>query len=64
MNTIRSFWCQACVQTDVLSENHKTKSAGVITLLLQTIEASQKHEIIVRLTDTQKEQVEKDDTEI
>jgi len=32
MNTL-SFWCQGCVQTDVLSGNHKTKSADLFRLL-------------------------------
>ena len=42
VNTIRSFWCQGYVQADVLSENHKTKSAVLARLLTQTIDAPKK----------------------
>ena len=42
VNTIRSFWCQGCVHTDVLSGKHKIKSAVLIRLLTQTIEAPKK----------------------
>ena len=50
---VRSFWCQGCVQIDVLSGNHKTKSAALFRLLIQTIEAPKK-EIGLRMTNTQK----------
>ena len=42
VNTTRSFWCQGCVQTDVLSGKHNIKSAALIRLFAQTIEAPKK----------------------
>ena len=60
MNTIRSFWCQGCVQTDILSGNHKTKSPALVRFLSQIIEASQNRKGTVRATNTQKEKAEKD----
>ena len=33
-----SFWCQGCVQTDVLSENHSTKSADLFRLLTHQLQ--------------------------
>ena len=61
MNTVRSFWCQGCVQTDVLSGNHKTNSAALFNLLItETIEALKKRNRTVRVTNIQKENVEKD----
>ena len=43
-NTIRLYKrpAQGCVQTDVLSGNHKTKSAVLFRLLTQTKEAPRK----------------------
>ena len=32
VNTVSSFWCQGCVQTGVVSGNHKTKSAFLFRL--------------------------------
>ena len=59
MKTIRSFWCQGCAQTDVLSGNHKTKSAAVFRLLTQP-----KEKRTVRMTNIQKEKAEKDESQI
>ena len=64
MNTIRSFWVQRCVQTDVLSGNPKTKSAVLFRLLPQTIGALKKRNRTVRVTNIKKGKVEKDDSEI
>ena len=55
MNTIK---CQGCVQTDVLSGNHKTSSAVIVP----TIEAPQKRKDTVRVTNKQKEKGEKDNS--
>ena len=51
-NTIRLYKrpAQGCVQTDVLSGNHKTKSAVHFRLLTQTIEAPNKRNRTVRVT--------------
>ena len=56
---------QGSVQTNFLSGNHKTKSADLITLLLvtQTIETPQKWNKTVIVTKTQKEKVERDNSE-
>ena len=49
-----SFWCQGCVQTDVLSGNHKTNSAALFnSLITKTIEALKKRNRTVRVTNTQ-----------
>ena len=61
VNTIRSFRCQECVQTDVLSRNHKTKSAARLRLLTQTIEAPKKRNRTLRMT-KQKEYLKKEDS--
>jgi len=34
VNTLRSFWYQGCVQTDVLSGNHKTGSSALVRLVI------------------------------
>ena len=47
VNTIRLYWC---VQTVVLSGNHKAKSAVLFRLLTQTIEAPKKRNRTVRVT--------------
>ena len=41
VNTVNEghYWCQGCVQTDVLSGNHKAKSVVLYRLLTQHIEA-------------------------
>ena len=59
-----SIWCQWCLQTDVLSGNQKTESAVLFRLLTQTIEAPKKEIKTVRMTNMQKEKVEKDNSEI
>ena len=64
MDTIRSFWCQMCVQSEVLSRNHKTESAIVFRLLTQAVESSKERNRTVRKTNTQKEKAEKDDSKI
>ena len=51
INTIRSFWC---VQIDVLSWHHKTKSVVLSRLLTQTIEVSKKEIGTIRMTNTGK----------
>jgi len=52
------------VQTDVPSGNHKIKSAVLFRLFLtQTIEAPKKRNMIVRVKNTSKEKLEKDDSE-
>ena len=53
-NTIRLYErpVQGCVQTDVLSGNHKTKSAVLFRLLTQTKEAPKKRNRTVRVTNT------------
>ena len=63
MNTIRSFWCQGYVQSEVLSGNHKTKNAVLLRLLTQTMEALKKEIGTVTMINTQKEKAEKDDSE-
>ena len=63
VNTIRSFCCRGYVQADVLSGNIKTKSDALHRLLTQTIEVHKKINRSVRMTNTQKEKVEKDDSE-
>ena len=49
-NTIRLYKRQGCLQTAVLSGNHKTKSAVLFRLLTQTKEAPKKR--TVRVTNT------------
>ena len=58
VNTIRSIWCKGCVQTEVLSENHKTKSAALSRLITQTKESSKKRNITVRMTNIQNQKEE------
>ena len=53
--------CQWCVQTEVLSGNHKTQSAVIFRLLTQTIEAPKKRTLRVR--NTEEERVQKDNSE-
>ena len=64
-NTIRLYMrpTQGCVQTDVLSGNHKTKPAVLFRLLTQTIEAHKKRNGTVIKKNTQKEKAIKDDSE-
>ena len=52
-----------CVQTDVLSGNHKIESALLLRLLTQTKEAPKKRNWTVRMTKTQQKIAEKDDSE-
>ena len=60
MNTLRSFWCHGCVQTEALLGNHKNKSAPLFRLLwTETIDVPKKRSI-VRVTYIQKEKAEKD----
>ena len=63
MNTTRLFWCQGCVQRDVLSANHKTESPALFVLLKQTIEAHKRATELSRVTNIQKEKAEKDESE-
>ena len=49
-NTIRLYKHQGCLQTAVVSGNHKTKSAVLFRLLTQTKEAPKK--MTVRVTNT------------
>ena len=51
-NTIRLYkrLCQGCVQTAVLSGNHKTKSAALFRLLTQIKEAPKKRNRTCRVT--------------
>ena len=53
-NTIRLYKRPGCLQTAVLSGNHKTKSAALFRLLTRTIGAPKKRYRIVRVTNTQK----------
>ena len=51
-NSIRLNEHQGCVQTDVLSGNHKIKSDVLFRLLTQTKEAPKKRNRTVRVTNT------------
>ena len=62
VNTITFFWCQGRLQIDVLSGNHKIKSAVPFILLTQ-IEEPKKRNSTVKVTNTCKEKVEKHDRE-
>ena len=54
VNTIRSFWCQGWVYTDILSGIHNTKSPALSSLLTKTIEAPKKRNRTVRIKNTQR----------
>jgi len=55
--------CQGCIQTAVLSGNHKTKPAVLFRLLTQTKEATKKRSRTVKSDKHIKRKVEKDDSE-
>ena len=60
VNTISSFGAKWCVQTDVLSGNHKTSSNTLVRLLSQTIKAPQNRKPLSKWLPHKK--VEKDDS--
>ena len=49
--TIRSFWCQGCVQTDFLSGNHKTSPVPSLDCVIKKYRGTQEtKKVLLRVT--------------